>query len=149
MWKFKDIQIKSKEDIPVEFENSIGFIYIITQLSTGRRYIGRKLLTKASTKTTKGIKKKIRKDSDWISYWSSSPKIKAWIDESGTDDFTKEILIFVSSKSELMYAEEYYLYKTNALLSDMWLNDNIRAKIMRVWFSKNKEEFLKKIEELK
>lgn len=149
MWKFKDIQIKSKEDIPVEFENSIGFIYIITQLSTGRRYIGRKLLTKASTKTTKGIKKKIRKDSDWISYWSSSPKIKAWIDESGTDDFSKEILIFVSSKSELMYAEEYYLYKTNALLSDMWLNDNIRAKIMRAWFSKNKEEFLKKIEELK
>ena len=149
MWKFKDIQIKSKEDIPVEFKNSIGFIYIITQLSTGRRYIGRKLLTKASTKTTKGIKKKIRKDSDWIEYWSSSPKIKAWIDESGTDDFSKEILIFVSSKSELMYAEEYYLYKTNALLSDMWLNDNIRAKIMRVWFSKNKEEFLKKIEELK
>lgn len=149
MWKFKDIQIKSKEDIPIEFEKSIGFIYIITQLSTGRRYIGRKLLTKASTKTTKGIKKKIRKDSDWIEYWSSSPKIKAWIDESGTDDFSKEILIFVSSKSELMYAEEYYLYKTNALLSDMWLNDNIRAKIMRAWFSKNKEEFLKKIEELK
>jgi hypothetical protein len=145
MWKFKDIQIKSKEDIPIEFENSIGFIYIITQLSTGRRYIGRKLLTKASTKTVKGVKKKIRKDSDWIDYWSSSPKIKAWIDESGTDDFTKEILIFVSSKGSMAYCEELALYTMGVLESDLWLNDNIRSKIYRSWAKPEEAKVLREI----
>jgi len=146
VWKFKDIQIKSKEDIPEEFQKSIGFIYIITQLSTGKRYIGRKLLTKASTKTTKGIKKKIRKDSGWIDYWSSSPKIKAWIDEAGgTADFTKEILIFVSSKGSMSYCEELALYTMGVLESDLWLNDNIRSKVYRSWAKPEEAKLLREV----
>jgi hypothetical protein len=144
MWLYKCKELEDA-DIPTK---AIGFIYLITQISTGKFYIGRKLLTSASSKTVNGKKKKTRKDSGWRDYWSSSPKIKEWIDESGTDDFKREILVFVNSKSELMYAEEYALYTTNALLDDSFLNENIRAKIMRSWFSKNNVEFLSKMKEL-
>lgn len=139
-WIYQGKEILTEEDIP--FEKPMGFIYLITQKSTGKRYIGRKLLTKAKKKAFDGKKKKIRVQSDWQKYWSSSPQIKEWIKEAGgTSDFTREILCFVSSKSELLYAEEYALYTSNALLSDDFLNENIRSRIMKKWFTKNKYEF--------
>ena len=131
-WIYLGQEILSEDDIPVD--KSIGFIYIITQKSTGNRYLGRKLLTKASSKQVKGVKKKTRKASDWLTYWSSSPKIKEWIKEAGgTDDFTREIILFVTSKGMLAYGEECALYMVGALESDLWINDNIRSKIYRSW----------------
>lgn len=130
-WKYKDTVITSLEDIPVK--NAVGFIYIITQKSTGKLYLGKKLLTKAASKTIKGVKKKLRKESDWLSYWSSSPKIQQWIEESGTDDFEREILVFASSKGSMVYLEEFGLYEVGALESDKWINENIRSKVYRTW----------------
>lgn len=130
-WIYKGNTLVSLDDVP---EKSVGFIYLITQVSTGKRYIGRKLLTKAATKTVKGKKKKTRVESDWKDYWSSSPKIKQWIEENGgTDDFKREILQFVSSKGMLAYAEEMALYMMGALESDAFINDNIRSKVYRTW----------------
>lgn len=145
-WLYKGKELQDS-DIP---QNSMGFIYLIRQISTGRLYIGRKLLTKASTKTVNGKKKKTRSESDWKEYWSSSPQIKQWIEDAGgTQDFSKEILTFCQSKSELMYAEEFALYTTNALLKDNWINANIRSKVMKKWFQKNSLDFLSRIDELK
>ena len=147
-WTYLGQEILSEEDIPVD--KAIGFIYIITQKSTGNRYLGRKLLTKASSKQVKGVKKKTRKASDWLTYWSSSPKIKEWIKEAGgTDDFTREIILFVTSKSELLYAEECLLYQCNAMLSDSWINDNIRSRIMKKWFIKNRNKFISDLNQIK
>lgn len=129
-WIYKGKEL-DEADIP---KNAVGFIYIIRQLSTGKKYIGRKLLTKAGTKRVNGKVKKTRVESDWKDYWSSSPKIKAWIEEAGNaSDFTKEILIFVSSAGMMVYAEEYALYTAGVLESDDWINDNIRAKVYRRW----------------
>ena len=131
-WKYHDKEILTEDDIPVD--KAIGFIYIITQISTGRRYLGRKLLTKSSSKQVGGVKKKTRKASDWREYWSSSPKIKEWIKEAGgTDDFKREIILFVTSKGMLAYGEEACLYIVGALESDKWINDNIRSRIYRSW----------------
>lgn len=151
MWKFKDSFIKSKEDIPEEYINSIGFIYIITQISTGKKYIGKKLLTKAATKQVKGKKRKIRKESDWIDYWSSSPQIKQWIEDAGgTEDFTKEILAFISKKGMMLYAEELALYLVGALESDNWINQNIRSKIYHNWVLPDEAKVLReRIKELR
>lgn len=142
-WKYKDSIIESVDQIPNS--KAIGFIYIITQISTGKRYIGKKLLTKAATKQTKGVKKKIRKESDWKSYWSSSPKIHAWIEENGYDDFKREILVFVSSKGMLAYSEELALYSLGALESDLWLNDNIRSKVYRSWCKPEEANVLREV----
>jgi hypothetical protein len=129
MWQFNGKQLEETE-IP---DKAVGFIYVITQKSTGKRYIGKKLLTKAATKTINGKKKKIRKESDWKDYWSSSPFLKDYITEHGTDDFTKEILVFCQGKGSMVYAEEMALYMTGALETNMWFNDNIRSKVYRSW----------------
>lgn len=134
MWQYNGKEIEDS-DIP---DKAIGFIYLITQISNGKKYIGRKLLTKAATKTVKGVKKKIRKESDWKGYWSSSPWLKEYIDQNGTDDFTREILVFCYGKAEMTYAEEKIQYSLGVLETDSWLNDNIRSKQYRKWVNNYK-----------
>lgn len=143
MWIFNGKELTS-DGVP---ENAIGFIYLITHKPTGHRYIGKKLLTKAATKTVNGKKKKVRKASDWESYWSSSPAIHEMILSEGEGVFSREILIFVHTKGELLYAEENLLHYVNALTSDIWLNGNLRSKIFKKWFSR--EEFSKELNQVK
>ena len=138
-WQYQNKPLNENE-IPVD---AMGFIYMITQLSTGKKYIGKKLLTAASTKTVKGVKKKIRKPSDWKEYWSSSPDLKKLIEQVGQQDFVREILVFVTSKGSLAAAEEMALYSVGALESDMWFNNNIRSRIYRSWIKKHEMEELR------
>ena len=132
MWLYSNKTLKV-EEIP---DKAIGFIYKITCIKDGRWYIGRKLLTKAATKTVAGKKKKIRKESDWVDYWSSSPSLLAEIGINGRDKYKREILMFVETKAAIAYAEEYALFITGALFDPKCYNGNIRAKIMRTWFAK-------------
>lgn len=129
-WMYKGKEVTSLDDVP---KKAVGFIYIITQKSTGKKYIGKKLLTKSSRKTVSGKVKKTRTESDWKDYWSSSPTLKDYIKEHGTDDFTREILVFATSKGSMVYCEEFALYMVGALESDSWFNENIRAKVYRNW----------------
>ena len=109
----------------------IGFIYIIQHNESGKKYIGKKLLTKAATKTVNGKKKKIRKPSDWQNYWSSSPDLQKIIEEEGQDKFTRKIVMFCESKISLNYAEESLQYRLGVLESDKWFNSNIRSRIFK------------------
>ena len=136
-WTFNN-QAVTDDIIP---ENSIGFIYIITA-PDGKRYLGRKLLKSTKTKTTKGVKKKIKVDSDWKDYWSSSPFLQTMIEELGKDNFKREIIYFAFTKGMLVYSEEKALYALGALESDDWLNGNIRAKVYRTWVDKNTSHLL-------
>lgn len=141
MWLYNGKEL-NEADIPTK---AMGFIYMIRQISNGRRYIGKKLLTKAATKTTKGVKKKIRKESDWKDYWSSSPSLKEYIAEHGTDDFEREILTFFTSKGSAVYLEELALYMMGALESDRYWNDNIRSKVYRTWCKPDEAKQLREI----
>lgn len=130
-WFYEGIALKD-DKIP---EKSIGFLYKITNTETGDWYIGRKLLTKASTKMVKGKKKKCRAENDWKDYWSSNDKIKATAKENPTV-LKREILLFVTTMGAMAYSEEFLLYRSGALFDPKCLNGNIRAKIMRSWFGK-------------
>lgn len=130
-WMYQGTPIESIDQIPVP--KAVGFIYLITRKSTGRKYIGKKLLTKSSSKTVKGVKKKTRAESDWQNYWSSSPVLKEIFKEEGYDDFTREILVFATSKGSMVYLEEKALYAVGALEDTLWYNENIRAKVYRTW----------------
>lgn len=130
-WMYQGAPIESIDQISVP--KAVGFIYLITQISTGKKYIGKKLLTKASRKTTKGVTKKTRAESDWQDYWSSSPTLKEIFKEQGYDDFKREILVFAASKGSMVYCEELALYMVGALETDKWFNENIRAKVYRTW----------------
>lgn len=138
-WKFNGKDIVD-EDVP---SSGIGFIYIITQISTGKKYIGKKLLQFSKTKTIKGVKKKVKVQSDWKNYWSSSPTLLEYMEEQGTDDFSREILVFCSSKGSLLYSEELALYHVGALESDDWINKNIRSKIYSSWVKPDEAKSLR------
>lgn len=143
-WTYKQNIIDSIDKIP---PNSIGFIYILTYKKTGQKYIGRKLLYQSKIKTINKKRKKIKVESDWLSYHSSSPSIKDIINIESPKVFNREILLFCQSKGELLYAEECMLYHYNALLTDKFLNDNIRSKVYRNWVKR--EEFQHDIINLK
>lgn len=127
MWIYKDKELKD-EQIP---KNAIGFVYLITNLKNNKRYIGRKLLTMAGYKQVKGVRKSIRKESDWKDYYSSSPELLYDVEKTGKEHFKREILLFCETKTILNYYEEKFQYGLGVLESPNWYNSNIRAKIFK------------------
>jgi hypothetical protein len=142
-WTYRN-QTITDEVIP---EKAIGYIYQITNIVTQQRYIGKKLLVKPAYKTVNKKKTRVLVASDWKSYWSSSPELLTYIEENGTDNLVREILMFCNTKSELLYAEEALLYHVDAILSSEWSNSNIRSRIYRKWFEKNSADFMKRMQE--
>ncbi len=130
-WQYNNKDIEDS-DIPA---NALGFLYKITNLESGEWYIGRKMLYMTGYKTKDGKKTKIKKSSDWKTYWSSNDFIKADAKEN-PEQFKREILLFVTTKASLTYCEEAALYMTGALFDPLCLNSNIRAKIFKNWFNK-------------
>ena len=135
MWLFEGAEIT---DLP---DDKVGFVYLITNLDSGRRYIGKKLSKFSKVKykviTQKnGIKKrkKIRSkiDSDWQTYWSSSPEVQADVKALGEDKFTREILYFADSKGSLSYLEAREQFARQALENPTnWYNGIIQCRIHR------------------
>jgi hypothetical protein len=122
MWLFEDKQ----------FENSdewYGFIYLIENLKNGRKYIGRKYLTKAAYKTTKGKRKKIRKESDWADYYGSSPSLQADVELYGKENFKRTILRLCKSRGECNYFEAKEIFDTDAVLDGNYYNQWVSAKV--------------------
>lgn len=110
----------------------IGFVYLITNLLTGRRYVGKKLFWSAKTKTVKGKKKRYKVESDWKSYWSSSDDLKADVLSLGEENFKREILHYCKTKGEANYLEAKEQF-TRGVLEDSahWYNEWIMVKVSR------------------
>ena len=119
-------------------EDCVGFVYIITNTITGRKYIGKKLAkftkTKVKTVTLKNgtkKKKKIREkiDSDWREYFGSSNELLGDIQILGVENFNREILHYCKSKAESSYMEAKLQFQYGVLESDDWYNGNIMCRI--------------------
>ena len=134
-WIYQGTQIDS---LP---EDCVGFVYLITNNVSGRKYIGKKLAKFAKTtykvvKLKNGTKKKkkIRSkvDSDWQEYWSSSEDLKTDVATLGEDKFTREILRYCNSKNELSYYEAKYQFEYDVLLDEnKWYNGWISVKVRK------------------
>ena len=116
----------------------VGFVYLITNNLTGRKYIGKKLakFSKTTYKVVKqknGIKKKKRIrskiDSDWQQYYGSSAELSADIEKLGTDNFTREILFYCNSKSECSYVEAREQFSRRVLESQDYYNGHIQVRV--------------------
>jgi hypothetical protein len=125
---------------PVEVlpEQCVGFVYLITNTLTGRKYIGKKLakFSKTTYKTVKlknGTKKKKRIrgkiDSDWREYYGSSPALTADVTQLGTANFTREILFYCNSKSECSYIEAREQFSRRVLESNDYYNGHIQVRV--------------------
>jgi len=119
-------------------EDCVGFVYIITNLISGRKYIGKKLakFSKTTYKTVKlkngtKKKKKIRSkiDSDWQEYYGSSPNLQADIDTLGKDNFSREILFYCTSKAECSYVEAREQFTRKVLESNDYYNGHIQVRV--------------------
>lgn len=132
MWTYKNTIVES---LP---EDCIGFVYLITNSTNNRKYIGKKL-AKFSKTTTKTVvlkngtkkKKKIKSkvDSDWIEYYGSSIELTAEIKSLGKDIFTREILYFCKSKAACSYIEAREQFSRRVLESDDYYNGQISCRI--------------------
>jgi hypothetical protein len=119
-------------------EDCVGFVYVITNITNNKKYIGKKLakFSKTTYKTVKlkngtKKKKKIRSkiDSDWQEYYGSSPNLQKDIDTLGKDKFTREILYYCSSKAETSYIEAREQFDRKVLESDDYYNGHIQVRV--------------------
>ena len=112
-------------------DSDYGFIYIITNKESGKRYIGKKLFWFKKFKTVKKKRKRILVESDWRNYWSSSATVKADVEALGEDKFEREIIHLVPSKSAANYLEAKEQFTRGVLESTMWYNDWISVRVTR------------------
>jgi hypothetical protein len=110
-------------------EGYFGFVYLITHNPTGRKYIGKKFFTKAGTRQIKGKKKKIRKTSDWETYWGSNTELQAEVTKNGEEQYTREILHLCKTRSACSYWETWEIFNRHALLNENFYNGWVSCKI--------------------
>ena len=110
---------------------NFGFVYMIENTITGRKYIGRKNFTDAGYKQIIGKRKKIRKPSDRQTYYGSNETLKEDVSILGEDKFVRTILHLCKTKSECAYLETKEIFARDALLSSTYYNDWCQCKIRR------------------
>lgn len=124
-WMFKG-KVFQSEDI----NNAHGMVYLIEEISTGKVYIGQKQLWTKKTKTINKKKKKIKVDSDWKDYWSSSSYIKEKVEREGHSDFKRYVLLLCISTGQLNYMEMKLQMDMRVLeQSHLFLNGFIGGRI--------------------
>jgi hypothetical protein len=109
-----------------------GFIYRITNTVNGYDYVGRKYFkTIKKRPPLKGKKNKRREtvETDWKTYWGSSPRLQADIDALGKNKFTREIIHLCESRGETNYLEAYYQFKEDVLLRENNYNGIIQIRL--------------------
>ena len=115
--------------------NAFGFIYLITNLTNNKKYIGCKMLQKViKRKPLKGKKNKRHEtiESDWKTYTSSSNELNKDIELLGKQNFKFEIIDFAYSKSHLKYLEAKYQFDNDVLLSEGWYNGIINLRVGKI-----------------
>jgi hypothetical protein len=115
--------------------DNFGFVYLITNKSNQRRYIGRKYFW--SFRTPKGKKRKVKQESDWRKYYGSCPELKEDIVKYGKQNFSRTILSLHKTKGKTNYEETRQLFTNNVLTEELdtgvprYYNSNILSRYYR------------------
>ena len=137
-------------DTPIDYENPwlykgepfttddigdlFGFVYRITNLSTGKQYIGRKYFWQK--RKPKGGKRRVTSESDWKRYFGSSEELKRDIEDLGRENFRREIISVHTTLGRTNYEETRQLFLNNVLTESVdglpkYYNSNILGRYMR------------------
>lgn len=139
-WLYKD------EPVDEPPENAIGFIYLITNKLTGRKYVGKKkfftTLTKYKMVTLKNGTKKKKKiktetESDWKEYYGSNLELQKDVETNGPEHFTREILRFCTTLGEMSYCETYEIFVRHAVALPTYYNTWVSVRVRQDHLPKN------------
>jgi hypothetical protein len=119
-WKYNSVDFT---DVPKGME---GFVYLITNLTNHKKYIGKKHFWTRQKDRKTGRRK--TKESDWIDYWGSCDQLKEDVKELGKDKFSREILYLCPHKKSMSYYETYEQFIRNVLMSEEYYNTNVEGK---------------------
>ena len=129
-WLYKGTAFTS-DDIDGKF----GFVYRITNIQTGKQYIGRKYFVQK--RKPKGGKRKVTSESDWKKYYGSCPELKEDIKKFGKNIFKREILSLHTSEGKTNFEETRQLFLHNVLTEKLtddtpaYYNSNILGRYYR------------------
>lgn len=115
-------------------EDFYGFVYLITNKKTNKKYIGKKFFYSKVTKPPlKGKTRKRRsvKESDWKTYYGSNKQLVEDVEREGAQHFSREILRVCKSRGATNYWEAKYQFQYNVLEDDNFYNDWIMLKAHR------------------
>ena len=111
-------------------DNDVGFVYEIEELSTGKKYIGKKLFWKTVRRKVKRGGKAIRRvqiESDWRKYYGSNKQLNENLEDPS--NYKRTILHICSSKGWMSYYETKEQFDRGVLFSDDYYNEFIGCKI--------------------
>ena len=94
-------------------DDNFGFVYLITNTRSGRKYIGRKYFW--SFRKPPGKKRRVKKESDWKEYYGSCPELKEEIIEYGKQNFNRRILSLHKTSGKTNFEETRQLFLNNVL----------------------------------
>ena len=126
MWYYDNEQF---DTTPEDYQ---GFVYLITELDTDKKYIGKKNFWKPKTlPITKTRKRRVRPraESDWRSYFSSSSEVQQLVESKGEKNYKREILKLCKTKGEMSYFEAKLQFEHDVLLRNDYYNEFIGCKI--------------------
>ena len=138
-WTYKGTTFTS-DDIGDFF----GYVYCITNLQTGKKYIGRKYFT--SRRKPRGGKRKVTSESDWKRYYGSSEELKSDIKKFGYSIFKREIISLHKTLGKVNYEETKQLFLNNVLMealddgSPAYYNSNILGRYMKKNYGNFKQD---------
>ena len=121
-----------------------GYVYLITNKSTGKRYIGRKYFVQK--RKPKGGKRRVTSESDWKRYYGSCPELKEDIKLLGKPSFSREILSLHTTKGRTNYEETRQLFLHDVLTKTLtdgtpaFYNSNILGRYYRKDYFGNEDD---------
>ena len=118
-----------------DIDNFFGFVYCITNVQTGRQYIGRKYFWKF--RTPRGKKRKVKSESDWKNYYGSSEELKEEIQQLGRHNFSRVMLSLHKTAGKTNFEETRQLFVNGVLTEQLddgtprYYNSNILSRYFR------------------
>ena len=125
-WQYNNKDFK-EEDIG----DNYGFVYIITNKKTGKKYIGKKFFYSLKTKVIKGKKKRYKTFSDWQTYYGSNTELQNDVKLHGMESFKREIIHLCKSKGECGYLEAKEQFDRSVLESNDYYNTWIMVRVRK------------------
>ena len=110
-------------DVPEGME---GFVYLITNLENGKKYIGKKTFWERRKDKKTGRRKK--KESSWRDYFGSCDELIEDVKKLGKDKFRREILYLCPHKKSMSFYETMEQFKRDVILREDYYNTNVEGK---------------------